>query len=129
MGLRPVRGQPRGPHRAHSIKLDEEGATAPQPGTSSNATVVLTAVVSIEQGGKIWVGCSEYARRKGDSATARIISIQLSSFTTETQTGVDNAGTTPVRANPYVCVRTTGAYPSPVWPRRTKPRHDVTPIE
>jgi hypothetical protein len=71
-----------------SIDLDEEGATAPQPGTSSNATIVLTAVVSIEQGGKIWVGCSEYVQRKDDSATARIISTQLSGFTTETQTGV-----------------------------------------
>jgi hypothetical protein len=79
---------PGDPTGTHSIDLDEEGATAPQPGTSSNATIVLTAVVSIEQGGHIWVGCSEYAQRKGDSATARIISIQLSSFTTETQTGI-----------------------------------------
>lgn len=79
---------PGDPTGTHSINLDEEGATAPQPGTSSNATIVLSAVVSIEQGGKIWVGCSEYAQRKGDSATARIISIQLSGFTTETETGI-----------------------------------------
>ena len=79
---------PGDPTGTHSIDLDEEGATAPQPGTSSDATIVLTAVVSIEQGGKIWVGCSEYAERHGDSATARIISTQLSGFTTETQTGV-----------------------------------------
>ena len=79
---------PGDPTGTHSIELDEEGATAPQPGTSSNATIVLSAVVSIEQGGKIWVGCSEYVQRKGDSATARIISTQLSGFTTETQTGI-----------------------------------------
>jgi hypothetical protein len=79
---------PGDPTGTHFIELDEEGATAPQPGTSSNATIALSAVVSIEQGGKIWVGCSEYAQRKGDSATARIISTQLSGFTTETQTGI-----------------------------------------
>jgi hypothetical protein len=86
--MRPLRGQPRGHYRAHSIDLDEEGATAPQPGTSSNATIVLSAVVSIKQGGKIWVGCNEYVQRKADSAMARIISTQLSGFTTETQTGI-----------------------------------------
>jgi hypothetical protein len=79
---------PGDPTGTHSIDLDEESATAPQPGTSSNATIALTAVVSIEQGGKIWVGCSEYVQRKDDSAMARIISTRLSTFTTETQTGI-----------------------------------------
>jgi len=77
------------PGASTGLLLDQEGATAPQGGTSSNATIVLTAVVSIAQGGKIWVGCNEYVQRKDDSATARIISTQLSSFTTGTQTGVD----------------------------------------
>ncbi|MGO9153032.1 MAG: carbohydrate-binding protein [Acidimicrobiales bacterium] len=77
------------PGASTGLLLDQEGATAPQGGTSSNATIVLTAVVSIAQGGKTWVGCNEYVQRKDDSATARIISTQLASFTTGTQTGVD----------------------------------------
>ena len=77
------------PGASTGLLLDQEGATAPQGGTSSNATIVLTAVVSIAQGGRIWVGCNEYVQRKDDSATARIISTQLSSFTTGTQTGVE----------------------------------------
>jgi hypothetical protein len=80
---------PGDPTGTHSIGLDEEGATAPQGGTSSNATIVLSAVVSIAQGGRIWVGCDEYVQRKDDSATARIISTQLSNFTTGTQTGIE----------------------------------------
>jgi hypothetical protein len=77
------------PGASTGLVLDQEGATAPQGGTSSNATIALTALVSIAQGGKIWVGCNEYVQRKDDSATARIISTQLSDFTTGTQTGVE----------------------------------------